>query len=554
MKDLIADIISKETKTNKEKVLDVIEVPSNSELGDFAVPCFIFSKEFKKSPVEIALDLQNKIKISKEFEKIEAKGPYLNFFVSRNEFSLNILSDILNKKEKFGKSDIGKGKKIVIDMSSPNIAKPFGIGHLRSTIIGNSISLINEALGYKVIKINYLGDWGTQFGKLILGYKKFGSESKLNKDPIKHLYEIYVKANDEKYDEEARLWFKKLEEGDKECLILWKKFRDLSLIEFNKIYDLMNIKFDFIEGESFYNKKMDKTIDLLRNKNLIIKSKGAEGVNLENEGLGFCLIKKSDGATLYATRDLTAAIDRYERFKFDKLIYEVGQEQTLHFKQVFKILELLENKWSENCKHVSHGLYLGEDNKKLATRKGKTIFLNDILEETINIAKKEILKREKLSNKQLDERAKKIAIAAIFYGDLKNYRLNDVVFDINKFVSFEGNTGPYLLYTYARSKSILSKSKKVKKKDTLHITDIEKSLIKKLSDFQDVIIKSSETLSPNLIANYAFELSKEFNEYYHFQQIIGSDNEYFRLQLVEAFSIVLKNALHLLGIEVLEKM
>ncbi|MDD5149096.1 MAG: arginine--tRNA ligase, partial [Flavobacterium sp.] len=445
MKKIIAKIISNELNKKENEIINLIEIPPNSEMGDFSFPCFHLAKDLKKNPVVISSELALQIQknIPKEISEIKSIGPYLNFFIDKKILAENIIKKILKEKEKFGNSNEGKGKKIVVDMSSPNIAKPFGIGHLRSTIIGNSISEIYKKVGYKTIKINYLGDWGTQFGKIIVGYKKFGSAEKLKANPIKHLLEIYVKANQEKYEEESRQWFKKLEDGDKEATKLWKMFRELSLKDFEKIYKILGIKFDVISGESIYNKKMENTIQELKNKNLLVKSEGAFIIDLKKFNLGVALIQKTDGATLYATRDLTAAIDRFNKYKFSKMIYEVGAEQKLHFQQIFKILELLGYSWAKDCVHVSHGLYLDKDGKKFATRHGKTIFMEEILNETIELAKKTILiKNPKLKNK--DDVAKKIALAAIFFGDLKNNRTNDIIFDIEKFLEFEGDTGPYL--------------------------------------------------------------------------------------------------------------
>jgi arginyl-tRNA synthetase len=554
MKATIAILLAKSTKLKKEEIENLIEVPKDSSLGDYSFPCFSLSKEMKKSPAEIAQDLAENIK-SNDFEKVEAKGPYLNFFVNKSSMALEFLGKIQKEKEKFGSSSIGKGKRVVIDMSSPNIAKPFGIGHLRSTIIGNSLSEIAKFQGYETIKINYLGDWGTQFGKMIVGWKKKGNEAKLKKEPIKHLLELYIEGNKLEYEDDSRKWFKKLEDGDKESLQLWNKFKEYSLKEFDLIYNFMGINFDVISGESKYNNKMEDTIQLLQKRGLLEESEGAQVVNLENYKLGVCLIKKSDGATLYATRDITAAIERQQDYKFSKMIYEVGNEQRLHFQQVFKVLELLGFKWAKDCVHVNHGLYLDEDGKKFATRKGKTIFMQDILNETVSLAKEEIKKREKVSEKELEERAKKIALAAIFYGDLKNYRANDIVFDVNKFISFEGNTGPYLLYSYARAKSILNKAEYSPKKfDIKNLSESEKKLITKLSNFPEVVQHSFDNLSPNIIANYAFDLSQLFNEFYHSSQVIGSEQESLRLSIVSCFAQTLSNALSLLGISVIEKM
>lgn len=556
MKENIARLIKKHVPLSEEQIVSLLEVPPSPELGDFAFPCFSLAKEMKKNPVQIASEIASKIK-DPSLEKVEAKGPYLNFFVSRSVAASDTLKKIQKEKEKYGFSKEGKGKKIVIDLSSPNIAKPFGIGHLRSTIIGNSIGNIAAAMGYKPVKINYLGDWGTQFGKLITGYKRFGSEEKLKRDPIKHLLEIYVKVNqDESLEQEARGWFKKLEDGNKEAVSLWKKFRELSLKEFNRVYETLGVKFDVFSGESVYNDMMEKTVEELKKKGLLEESEGALVVNLEKYNLGVCLIKKSDGATLYATRDITAAIDRYNKYKFSRMFYEVGAEQKLHFQQFFKVLELMGYTWAKDCIHIYHGLYLDSDGKKFATRKGKTVFMEEILEETKSLAKAEIEKREKLSGIELDKRALAIARAAIFYGDLKNYRVNDAIFDIDRFISFEGDTGPYLLYTYARAKSILRKAKYSAKKkyDFKEISEAEKSLILLLGKFPDVVQQAYNALAPNIIANYAFSLAQTFNEYYHATQVIGSEQEQFRLVLVDSASQVLKNSLNLLGINVIEKM
>ncbi|MBS3077049.1 arginine--tRNA ligase [Candidatus Pacearchaeota archaeon] len=555
MKEKLIQLLSKEAGLSPKEVESLLEIPPSPELGDFAFPCFSLAKTLKKSPVQIAQELSEKIS-SKELEKVEAKGPYINFFLDKKKLFDETINKILKEKDKYGSSSVGKGKTIVIDMSSPNIAKPFGIGHLRSTIIGNAIGNISKAQGYKVVKLNYLGDWGTPFGKIIEGYKKWGDAKKLEKEPIKHLYEIYVKASqDSEMEEAGRQTFKKLEEGDKETSTLWKKFRQLSVREFNKLYKTLGISFDVTSSESEYNNKMQFTLNELKEKNLLVKDQGALVVKLDKYNLGTCLIQKSDGATLYATRDITAAIDRYKKYKFSHLLYEVGQEQKLHFKQFFKILELLGYSWAKNCVHIEHGLYLGKDGKKFATRKGKTVFMEDIIEETKELAKREIAKREKLSSKQLDERALKIALAAIFYGDLKNHRSGDIVFDLQRFLSFEGNTGPYLLYSYVRACSILRKAKsKTAKVSIQALSEKEKKLVTKLGAFPDVVKISYEQLAPNMVANYAFELAQAFNEFYHAEQVIGSEQEGFRLILVRAFTQTLKNSLNLLGIEALEQM
>jgi len=543
-------------KLNKEEIEKLIEIPSKQDLGDFAFPCFSLAKIEKKSPLLISKEIAKKArkKLTGEISGVEIKSAYVNFFVDKKLLAKKVLNEATKKG--YGSSKEGRNKKVVIDLSSPNIAKPFGVGHLRSTIIGGAISNIANYLGYKSFKINYLGDWGTQFGKLIVGYNLWGDEKKLKESPITHLLELYIKANDEQYEQAARDEFKKLEEGDKTNLVLWKKFRDLSLKDFNEIYSFLGIKFDVISGESLYNDKMDIIVKKLDNKGLLIESEGAKIIDLNKEDLGIVLIKKNDGTSLYATRDLTAAIDRYETYKFDKMIYEVGQEQKLHFKQVFKILKLLGYNFSDNCVHVAHGLYLGKDGRKFATRKGKTVIMKDVINETYEIAKKNLLSREaKLSDLNLDYRAHAIALAAIIYGDLKNYRENDIVFDLDKFLEFEGNTGPYLLYSYARASSIIKKVKnKNKNKRIINLSSGEISLIKKIQDFPEIIKKAYSELAPNLVASYAYELAQIFNEFYHSHQVIGSVEEGFRLKMVESFRNVLKKSLNLLGIKELEEM
>jgi len=563
MKKEIAKLLHKSLKKegeidlSQEKIESLIEVPKDPSNGDFAFPCFIIASKLQQPPNEIALELRKNIR-SKKFSEIQTVGPYINFFLDRKALSLDLVKIVATQKEKYGTSNNFKNKKAFIEFSSPNIAKPFHIGHLRSTIIGNSIAKIHEAQGYKVIKANYLGDWGSQFGKLLHAYEKFGDSKQLNKDPIKHLYEIYVKINSKKeYDEKSREWFMKLEQGDKEAIRLWRDFKEITLEDFNRIYNLMGIKFDVLLGESQYEKDMLNVVEELKKKELTKVDDGALIIDLKEFGLNVALIKKSDGTTLYVTRDLASAISRKTKYSFDKMIYEVGEEQSLHFQQLFKILELMGHKWAKDCTHVGHGLYLGKDGKRLATRKGKTFFLSEIIEETKELAKKQILKRSpKISKKELEERSLKVALAAIYYGDLKSNRTNSIVFDLKKFVSFEGDTGPYLLYSYARAKSILKKIKSNKKAE-LEISELEDkefALTKKIAEFPSVIEKAHDQLMPSLIANYSYQLAQLFNEFYHDCPVKGSEQELFRIKLTSAFSQTLKNALALLGIETIEEM
>ena len=554
MKNVVVKLIVGEVKLSKKDVENLIEVPPKGEMGDFAFPCFGLAKSLRKSPLIIAEELAGKFrkKLPKEISGVDFKGGYVNFFVDKKMLAKNVLA---RDNRKLRIEDRGR---IVIDMSSPNIAKPFGIGHLRSTIIGNSIGKIAEANGFEVVKINYLGDWGTQFGKIIFGFRKWGSESELKKNPVEHLYELYVRANDKEFEDEAREEFRKLESGNVENVKLWEKFRKLSLKEFDEIYDLLGVDFDVISGESEYNDKLDFVVAELKRKKLLKKDDGAMVVDLKKEGLSVALIQKSDGTSLYATRDIAAAIARKKKYKFDRMIYGVGQEQKLHFNQFFRILEKMGYAWAKDCVHVSHGLYLDKDGKKFATRKGKSVFMRDILGEVVERAKLRLSevgsRKSEVGSRELEERARKIALAAIFYGDLKNSRENNVVFDVDRFLSFEGDTGPYLLYSYARASSIVRKVKSKKIVKILDLKDAEIRLLKKIDLFGEVVGKAYEGLAPNLVANYCYELAQMFNEFYHSCPVLGSEEEGFRLALVKKFGETLKKGLELLGIEVLEEM
>ena len=574
MKGAVLDIIKKALKELKvdlssDEINRMIEVPHSKEMGDYSFPCFSLSKKLKLPPNDIAISLREKIGDFplENFEDVQTSGAYVNFFVNKKFFVKKVLIEVLSEKNNYGKLKTQEDKTIVIDFSSPNIAKPFHIGHLRSTIIGNSLANISKSLGFRTKKINYLGDWGTQFGKLIFGFQRFGDEKKLKKNPLEHLLEIYIKVSkNKKYEENSRAWFNELEKGNETAVQLWKIFRKISINNFEEIYKKLGISFNEVSSESSTIKNIDNVMDILKEKKLLKKSKGALIVDLRKYSLGVCMIKKTDGSSTYAVRDIAEAIRRYKKYNFDKMIYEVGMEQVLHFKQIFKVLELMGFEWFKNCVHVSHGFYLGKDKKKFSTRNGKLIYLNDILNKTESLAKIEIKKRtKKISKEELSKRAWIIAIASIFYGDLKNYRLNNIVFDLKKFTSFEGDSGPYLEYSYARASSILRKIKKSSKKQELkneknfsinseEINEKEYNLVVLLSKFGDVVLDSYKNLNPALIANYSYELSKAFNEFYNSCPVIGSPQEKFRIAIVKSFRQVLKNSLSLLGIETLEKM
>lgn len=564
MREQVIKILEKalrelDVKMSLEEINNFLESPPNQEMGDLAFPCFQLAQTLRQDPKQIALQIKSKIGKQPllDFDDVQTAGPYVNFFFNRKEMARSIVWDVITQKDKFGKSNFGNKQKIVLDFSSPNIAKPFGIGHLRTTIIGNALANIAEFVGFKVVRENYLGDWGTQFGKLIFAYEKWGKDEELEKGGIDYLLKLYVKANNKKYEDNAREAFKRLEQKEKSATSIWRAFKELSTDELKKVYDKIGIKFDVYSGESISAKLVPKLIEELNEKKLLKKSEGALIVDLSKYDLGACLIQKTDGTSIYAARDLAMAIKRYEKYGFFSMIYETGQEQTLHFKQIFKVLELMGYDWAKNCIHVSHGLYLGKDGKRLSTRKGKNEYVKDLINETKKLTEKEIVKRfPSLSKVDLDERALKVALAAIFYGDLKNNRTNNMVFDLKKFISFEGDTGPYIEYSYARAGSILRKSKNDPKRkfkiEELEPKEIE--LIKKLHEFPGLVIQSYHSLNPALIANYSYSLAQIFNEFYHSCPVIDSENESFRLALVEAFRQVLKNSLSLLGISVVEEM
>ena len=532
----------------------LIEKPKHDNKGDIAFPCFILAKQLKASPMNIAKDLSTKIQ-HPLFEKVVADGPYLNCFFNKLTVCKMIFEEILEKKSNYGSHSFGEGQKIVIDYSSPNIAKPFSMGHLRSTVIGHSLANIVEKCGYEAVRINHLGDWGTQFGKLIVSYKRWGNNEKIEENPISELLNLYVQFHseaeaNEELEDEARLWFKKLEDGDTEAKLLWQWFRDESLKEFSKIYQLLNIRFDSFHGEAFYNDKMEKTIDILRKENLLKASAGAEVVELEEYDLPPCLIKKSDGATLYATRDLTAAMYRYKHYQFAKSLYVVGHEQSLHFKQVFLVLKKLGYQWSNSLVHVPFG-FIMKNGKKMSTRKGRVVLLDEVLKNAIKLAKKNIEeKNPTLSQKEAI--ATDVGVGAVIFHDLKNERQNNIEFSLEDMLRFEGNTGPYIQYTHARASSILRKADQLM--HPVHLTGLNDSnswlVIKLLMEFPNVIERSFMLNEPSQIAKYLIELAQEFNKFYSNVKILSDDGGKLKekLALVECVTIVLDEGLRLLGI------
>ena len=524
-------------------------------MGDLAFPTFSLAKTMRKAPQIIASELVGQINNS-YFEKVEAVGPYINFFLNKSEISAQVLKEVIKKREDYAQAAIGQGRNIVIDLSSPNIAKPFSIGHLRSTVIGDALSNIFQKLGYETVKINHLGDWGKQFGMLIVAYKKWGSEEAVRAHPIDELLKLYVRINAEtknhpELDEEAREWFRKLENNDEEALALWQWFRDESLMEFNRLYAELGIDFDSYNGEAFYNDKMEEVVQLLAEKGLLEESKGAQVVNLEKYGIEHpALIKKSDGATLYITRDLAAAIYRKRTYDFAKAIYVVGQEQTAHFKQLKAVLAEMGYAWSKDIQHVSFGL-VTKNGQKLSTRKGNVILLEPTIAEAVKRSLAQIdTKNPDLVNKEAVAHA--VGVGAIKFYDLKTDRTNGYDFDLEAMVSFEGETGPYVQYAHARIQSILRKADfQPQAAENYQLNDTESwEIIKLIQDFPNTIVKAADNFEPSLIARFAIHLAQSFNKYYAHTRILDDSPERdSRLALSYATATVLKEALALLGVE-----
>lgn len=555
---ILFEVLEGEIALNDLELL--IEKPKNQALGDLAFPCFSLAKLKRKSPNVIAQELSEKIQ-SPTFEKVEVVGAYLNIFLNKKLVSEKVVGEIITQKDKYAAQDFGGGGNITIDMSSPNIAKPFSMGHLRSTVIGNAIAKIVEKCGYKPIKINHLGDWGTQFGKLITAYKLWGDEEKVKQNPIRELLALYIKFHEEAesnpaLEDDGRSWFKKLEDGNEEALTLWQWFRDESLKEFSRIYELMDVEFDSYAGEAFYNDKMDRVVQLLEEKQLLVESDQAQVVELTEEQLPPCLIKKSDGATLYATRDLAAALYRKENYNFTRSLYVVGHEQSLHFKQLMAVLKKMGYEWAKDMVHVPFGMML-KDGKKMSTRKGKVVLLEEVLTESIAMARHNIEeKNPNLPNK--DEVAKQVGVGAVIFHDLKNNRMNDIEFSLEEMLRFEGETGPYVQYTYARACSILRKGKwSAESADYSYNTTWEKEwkVISLLMEFSHAIKRACENFDPSQVAKYAVDLAQAFNKYYAEVKVLEeSEEQEARLALVYSVTVVLKEGLRLLGVQAPEEM
>ena len=554
MKEKIKDIIINYYKGLITEDLIKIEYPKDKTMGDYAIPCFGFSKVLHKNPNDIALELLN----NTELEGNSLNG-YLNIKLNRLDYTKNIINEIINKKETFGNNNFGNGKKVVIEYSSPNIAKPFGVGHLRSTVIGEALKHLSVKCGYDVTTINYLGDYGTQFGKLIYAYKRWGNEENMKHSVVNELKRVYVLFHEEaekdpSLDDEGRAWFKKLEDNDPEALKYFEWFRSESIKEFEKTYNLLKInKFDSYEGEAYYKDKMDPVINELADKKLLSISEGATIVDFGDDKPA--LIKRSDGATLYITRDLAALFDRKKRYNFDEILYVVGNEQALHFDHIKKIVEMMGYDFAPQIKHINFGMVL-QDGKKMSTRHGKSVVLQDVLNEAIDKVKEHIANKDDLEI-NADEVSRIIGVGAVIFNDLKNYRTNDIEFNLNDILKYEGNTGPYVQYTYARIQSLLkNKIEYDINYDNLEINDYIWNIIWLLYRYEENIINAKVNNDPSIIAKYVLDLANLFNKLYASEKIVDDDVNYsqFKLLICEITAIVIKDSLGLLNIETINKM
>lgn len=540
----------------KEKIPEeLLQIPPNPEMGDYALPCFTLAKEHKKAPQDIAKELEKRIKPTKNIEKITANGPYLNFFINKAQYNKEIIEGKFQKKKQ-------KKKTITLDFSQPNIMKPFNIAHLRSTMIGNALSQILTYEGYKVIKINHLGDWGTQFGKMMYAYESWGNKKDLLRDPMHYMTNLYVKFHKEaetnpSLEDKGREWFAKLEKGDKKARVYWELFSRLSLQYYNKTYKRLHITFDSWAGEAFYEPQLKPTIAFLQNKGIVKESEGALVIDLEQYGITPCIIQKSDGSTIYATRDIAAAIYRAKTYKFDKNLYVVDIRQSLHFQQVFKTLELAGFPWAKNCLHLPFGTMRFEEGV-MSTRKGIIIFLEEVLDKSVKAVEKIIEeKNPKLKDKK--KVAEQVGLGAIIFWDLSHDRVRDITFSWDKVLDFNGETGPYVQYTHARAASILRKAKEIKGKPAYEklITTQEKELLKHLSVYEESIEKAADQYKPSILARYLITLCQIFNDFYEHCPCITEQDKSLasaRLQVVRKTKETLAEGLSLLGIEAPEEM
>lgn len=562
-KKLISEIIKSEIEDlTLEEITALIEVPPNKEMGDYAFPCFKLAKIFRKAPNAIAEDLAGKIQPTDDINKIVNLGGYVNFFVNKESLAKKVINQVLSEKENYGKSEFGKGKTVVVEFSSPNIAKPFHIGHVRTTVIGNALSKIYQSQGYHVEKLNHLGDYGTQFGKLIVAYKLWGDKQAVEKDPIKELLKLYIRFHDEaeakpEMEDEAREWFTKLENGDQEAKDLWQWFRDESLKEFSRVYDLLDIDFDSYVGESFYSDKMPAVIEELKEKNLLVESDGAMIVDLEDSKLPPALIQKRDGSTLYLTRDLASAFYRKKIYNFDKSIYVVGAQQELHFKQCFEIIKRMGYDWYKDMVHVQFGMVALEEGT-MSTRKGRVVFLEDVLNQAIDRTR-QIIEEKNPDAENIDEVAKAVGVGAVVFQELSNSRIKDYTFSWDRTLSFEGETGPYVQYTHARCCAVLRKADQPVSADINYeaLSDQDAAdVLSVLETFNKSIMTAMKKNEPHIVTRFVLDLAQAFNKFYHNSPILVEDADLraARLALVEATRQTIENALKILGMKAPQKM
>lgn len=562
-KKLISEIIKSEIEDlTIEEITALIEVPPNKEMGDYAFPCFKLAKIFRKAPNAIAEDLAGKIQPTDDINKIVNLGGYVNFFVNKESLAKKVINQVLTEKENYGKSEFGKGKTVVVEFSSPNIAKPFHIGHVRTTVIGNALSKIYQSQGYHVEKLNHLGDYGTQFGKLIVAYKLWGDKQAVEKDPIKELLKLYIRFHDEaeakpEMEDEAREWFTKLENGDQEAKDLWQWFRDESLKEFSRVYDLLDIDFDSYVGESFYSDKMPAVIEELKEKNLLVESDGAMIVDLEDSKLPPALIQKRDGSTLYLTRDLASAFYRKKIYNFDKSIYVVGAQQELHFKQCFEIIKRMGYDWYKDMVHVQFGMVSLEEGT-MSTRKGRIVFLEDVLNQAIDRTR-QIIEEKNPDAENIDEVAKAVGVGAVVFQELSNSRIKDYTFSWDRTLSFEGETGPYVQYTHARCCAVLRKAGQPVSADINYeaLSDQDAAdVLSVLETFNKSIMTAMKKNEPHIVTRFVLDLAQAFNKFYHNNPILVEDDDLraARLALVEATRQTIENALKILGMKAPQKM
>ena len=571
MKDyrqLIAEIIAPYVEgLEVSEIRDMVEVPADSKMGDYAFPCFKLAKLLRKAPPLIAKSIAEQIESDGIFEKVESVNAYVNMFISRDAFIDDVVKEVITKGDAFGSSDMGAGRKVIVEYSSPNIAKPFHIGHIRSTVIGNSIYKIYDFLGYDTFRINHLGDYGTQFGKMICAYRHWGNKEDVINEPIKTLLSYYTKFHVEvethpELDDEAREIFAKLEKGEPEEVELWQWFRDESLKEFTRVYKMLGIEFDSYNGESFYSDKMPRFVEELKEKGLLEESQGAQIVNLEEYGMSPALITKSDGSTLYITRDIAAAVYRKETYDFYKNLYIVASQQNLHFQQWIKILELMGYEWAKDCVHIPFGLVSLEEGT-MSTRHGRVVFLEDVLNRAVDETRK-IIKEKGVATDNIDETAKQVGIGAVIFQELSNNRIKDYVFSWDKVLDFNGETGPYVQYTYARAASLmrradtgaLAKAQAADIDVTYIRSDAAYELVKLLEAFPAVVVEAADKYEPSVVTRHIVDIAQSFNRFYHDEHIITDniEEQAAKLALAQAAKNTIKNGLGLLGIQCPERM